>query len=105
MVNSTIVRRTAACIALAFMFSSVFASPLSSSPSSQPAATEISDLFKSRIEGCNPAALTINSVRGASDELVAARNNGPMCNYLAKCCAGNTDNAQKCCDGLRKNGC
>jgi len=26
----------------------------------------------------------------------------PQCNYLAKCCAGNTENARKCCAGYTK---
>lgn len=39
------------------------------------------------------------------DEATVLGNKTPMCNYLVKCCAGNTANKDKCCVGVVKNGC
>ncbi len=51
--------------------------------------------------GALPAETALASLVAASscpyDDAATPLAMGPMCNYLAKCCSGGTDNAQKCC--------
>jgi hypothetical protein len=34
---------------------------------------------------------------------VESRGATPMCTYLQKCCAGNTENSKKCCEAALKH--
>jgi len=47
-----------------------------------------------------PEELSAGCPEGDSTPLM---NKTPMCNYLAKCCQGNTENSAKCCAGYLKN--
>lgn len=102
MITPAIVRRFVALLTAAFFVGSAFASPLAEPRIPQAATTDFSRLVKKRLDGCGASAPVLDIKASETSELVAARTSSPMCTYLENCCSGNTDNAAKCCDGLRK---
>lgn len=67
--------------------------PAMSSPTHEPGTSA---------EGACAAAESASAVTGDTRAMGDGVAASPQCNYLAKCCGGNTPNAAKCCAGYFK---
>ena len=98
MSNLSIVKRFCAACALVVLTASALANDLATT--GQAAQESLQNLLEASDQqrDCGME----NLVAPFNGEKLAARDN-PKCTYLEKCCAGNTDNKSKCCEGVAKH--
>ena len=59
--------------------------------------------FAAAAQADAPFAPEQDAACATGDDATGAPLMTPQCNYLSKCCAGNTANKEKCCAGYQKH--